>query len=63
MTQTRTVTVEVLLSSGTSQQTLDYVIHNVETFSRYEHYYYINTEDKEYYFPIDRTIIRADRIK
>jgi hypothetical protein len=61
--RTRTIHVEVILSSGTTQLTRDYVIHEAETFACYEHYYYIATADKVYYFPIERTIIKTDIIK
>lgn len=62
--KTRTINVEVLLSSGTSQPTLDYNIANVQRFSTVGgNYYYIETNNEEYYFPIDRTIIKADKIK
>lgn len=55
----RTIKASVILSSGTGQSKLDYVIGNVEEFGIIDKggYYFIKTKNEEYYFPIERTII------
>jgi len=59
----RTIKVSVILSSGTTQQTLDYVIENVKRFAVMGNYHYIETENEEYYFPVERTIIKVIKHK
>lgn len=61
----RTIKASVILSSGTGQSKLDYVIGNVEEFGIVDKggYYFIKTETEEYYFPIDRTVIKVIKHK
>ena len=60
----KTIKASVILSSGTTQLTLDSIIENVKRFSSIgANYYYIETENEECYFPIERTIIKVIKSK
>ena len=64
MSTKTTIKVEVILSSGTNQQTIDYVIEDVVSWGSSSYTggaYYIITEEVEYRFPIDRTILKIKR--
>ena len=53
-----TIEAKVLLSSGTSQNTIAYTIENVtEWYTDSNGFYKIKTKDKTYCFPISRTIL------
>ena len=59
-----TIKVGVIISSGTTQQTIDYVIEDVVSWGSSSYTggaYYIITEEEEYRFPIDRTILKIKR--
>ena len=54
-----TIYAEVLLSSGTTQQTTDYRIEDVTSWSSYgSGYYEIKTKAGIYCFPISRTVLK-----
>lgn len=54
-----TIYAEVLLSSGTTQQTIDYKIEDVISwFSHSSGYYEIKTKTVSYCFPISRTVLK-----
>ena len=54
-----TIHAEVLLSSGTSQQTTDYKITDVISWSSSQGgYYEIKTKSGSYCFPISRTVLK-----
>lgn len=54
-----TIHAEVLLSSGTTQQTTDYKITDVTQWCSYESgYYEIKTKSGSYCFPISRTVLK-----
>lgn len=60
----RTIKASVILSSGSSITHDHYTIENVKRFSTIgSNYYYIETETEEYYFPIDRTVIKVIKHK
>ena len=61
MSTKTTIKVEVILSSGTTHQTMEYVIEDVVSWGSSSYTggaYYIITEEGEYRFPIDRTILK-----
>jgi hypothetical protein len=63
-TEKTTVKAYVILSSGTTQLTTDYVIQDAVswgTCSVTGRFYYVYTEDEEYRFPIDRTILKIKK--
>ena len=54
-----TIYAEVFLSSGTTQQTTDYKIEDVISWSSYgSGYYEIKTKTGIYCFPISRTVLK-----
>ena len=54
-----TIYAELLLSSGTTQQTTDYKIENVIQWCSYESgYHEIKTKSGSYCFPISRTVLK-----
>lgn len=54
-----TIYAELLLSSGTTQQTTDYKITDVISWCSYESgYYQIKTKSGSYCFPISRTVLK-----
>ena len=54
-----TIYAELLLSSGTTQQTTDYKIENVTQWCSYQSgYYEIKTNSGSYCFPISRTVLK-----
>ena len=56
-----TIEARVLLSSGTSQTTIDYTIKNViEWYSTQNGYYHIKAKTKFYCFPISKTILEIN---
>lgn len=59
----RTIKASVILSSGTTQLTSDYIIETVKRHAVMGNYHYIETENEEYYFPIERTIIKVTHHK
>ena len=60
----RTIKASVILSSGSSITHDRYTIENVKRFSTIgSNYYYIETETEEYYFPMERTIIKVIKHK
>lgn len=61
MSTKTTIKVEVILASGTTQQTMDYLIEDVVSWGPSSYTggaYYIITEGGEYRFPMDRTILK-----
>lgn len=54
-----TIYAEVLLSSGTTQQTIDYKIEDVISYCSYVNgNYEIKTKTVSYCFPISRTVLK-----
>lgn len=54
-----TIYAELLLSSGTTQQTTDYKITDVISWCSYQSgYYEIKTKSGSYCFPISRTVLK-----
>ena len=54
-----TIYAELLLSSGTTQQTTDYKITDVISWGSYPSgYYEIKTKSGSYCFPISRTVLK-----
>ena len=49
--------ISVLLSSGTTGWTTDYVLDDVQSFHTNYGYHYVVTSTRRYHFPIDRTIV------
>ena len=61
MTENKSTTIhaEVLISSGTTQQVIDYKIENVTQWCSYgSGYYEIKTKSSSYCFPISRTVLK-----
>jgi len=55
----KTIYAELLLSSGTTQQTTDYKIIDVISWVSYgSGYYEIKTKSGSYCFPISRTVLK-----
>ena len=55
----KTIYAELLLSSGTTQQTTDYKITDVISWVSYgSGYYEIKTKSGSYCFPISRTVLK-----
>ena len=59
----RTIKASIILSSGTTQLTSDYIIENVKRYVTMSNHHYIETENEEYYFPMERTIIKVTKSK